>query len=200
MSAANSRTTSWCAPPAAVKRRITPHCSSRFHAVAEATALHEVSLFPGDPGKSPGCVKAKGGGAIAGAKIVEAPKGVPGSYSFEAMIPWSAFGEAARTRVGMRAALRYYDGDGRAIKTVIGTSTEVPPGDLPRLPIEAEQSLEDGLLKEKRSPHLRRTIASPTSPAMPCSSGSWSTIAILLVLGPHFREGKEYYFADLGST
>jgi len=161
-------------------------------------SLHEVSLFPGDPGKAPGCVKAKGGGAIAGAKIVEAPKGVPGSYSFEAMIPWSTFGEAARTRVGMRAALRYYDGDGRAIKTILGTSTEVPPGDLPRLAIEAEQSLEDGLLKEK-------SISSPPSHdrfADVAGDGMLERIAVydryLVVLGPHFREGKEYYFSDIG--
>src|SRR6185436_2418930 len=62
-------------------------------------AVHEVNLFPGDPGKTSGCIRRKGGGAVAGAKIVEAPKGVPGQYTFEAQIPWSSFAEAARTRV-----------------------------------------------------------------------------------------------------
>jgi phosphoserine phosphatase len=160
--------------------------------------VHEINLFPGDPGKTAGCVRRKGGGAVAGAKIVEAPKGVPGQYTFEAQIPWSAFAEAARTRVGMRAALRYFDGDGRAVKTILGTSTDVSGSDLPRLPIEAEQSLEDGLLKEKG-------ITTPPSHdrfADVAGDGMVERVAVydryVAVLGPHFREGKEYYFADLG--
>ena len=160
-------------------------------------AVHEVNLFPGDPGKTAGAVKRKGGGAVAGAKIVEAPK-PPGAYTFEAQIPWNAFAEAARTRVGMRAALRYYDGDGRSVKTIIGTSTDVPGADLPRFAIESEQSLEDGLLKEKG-------ITSPPSHdrfADVAGDGMLERVTVydryLAILGPHFREGKEYYFADLG--
>src|SRR5262249_48967098 len=161
-------------------------------------SVHEINLFPGDPGKSAGCIRRKGGGAVPGAKIVEAPKGVVGQYTFEAQIPWSAFAEAARTRVGMRAALRYYDGDGRAVKTIIGTSTDVPGSDLPRLPIEAEQSLEDGLLKEKgiTTPPSQDRFADVAGDAM------LERVAVydryIAILGPHFREGKEYYFADLG--
>jgi hypothetical protein len=161
-------------------------------------AVHEVNLFPGDPGKTAGCIRRKGGAAVAGAKIVEAPKGVPGQYTFEAQIPWTSFAEAARTRVGMRAALRYYDGDGRAAKTILGTSTDVPGSDLPRLPIEAEQSLEDGLLREKG-------ITTPPSHdrfADVAGDGMVERVTVydryLAILGPHFREGKEYYFADLG--
>src|SRR6185503_1201687 len=160
-------------------------------------ALHEVDLFPGDPGKAAGCVKMKGA-PVTGAKIIEAPRGVLGQYSFEAIIPWKTFPEAARVRVGLRAALRYYDGDGRNIKAIIGTSTDVPPADLPRLAIDAEQSLEDGLLKEKR-------ITSPPSYdrfADVAGDSMLKRIVVydryLAVLGPHFREGKEYYVAELG--
>jgi P-type Ca2+ transporter type 2C len=158
---------------------------------------HEVDLFPGDPGKAAGCVKMKGA-QVAGAKIVEAPRGVPGQYSFEAVIPWKTFPEAERVRVGLRAALRYYDGDGQRIKAIVSTSTEVPPADLPRLAIEAEQSLEDGLLKEKR-------ITSPPSHdkfADLFGDGMVERVAVydryLVVLGPRYREGREYYFTDLG--
>jgi Ca2+-transporting ATPase len=160
--------------------------------------LHEVELFPGDPGKAPGCVKMKGRGALPGAKIVEAPKGVPSLYSFEAAIPWSSFPEAARTRVGLRAALRYYDGDGRAVQAVLGTSTDVAPADLPRFAIDAEQSLEDGLLREKRitSPPFRDRVADVAG------DGMLERVAVydryMVILGPHFRGGREYYFADLG--
>ena len=159
--------------------------------------LHEVDLFPGDPGKAAGCVKMKGA-PVVGAKIIEAPRGVPGQYSFEAVIPWKTFPEAARFRVGLRGALRYYDGDGRSIKAIISTSTDVSPGDLPRLAIDAEQSLEDGLLKEKRitSPPVHDKFADLFG------DGMVERIAVydryLVVLGPRYREGREYYFNDLG--
>ncbi len=52
-----------------------------------------------------------------------------------------------RLRVGLRGALKYYDGNGR-IQNVLSTSTDVVPPDLPRLSTEPEQSLADGLLKE----------------------------------------------------
>jgi Ca2+-transporting ATPase len=158
---------------------------------------HEVDLFPGDPGKAAGCVKMRGA-PVTGAKIVEAPRGVPGQYSFEAIIPWKTFPEAERVRVGLRAALRYYDGDGRSIKAIVSTSTEVPPGDLPRLAIDAEQSLEDGLLKEKRitSPPVHDKFADLFG------DGMLERVAVydryLVVLGPRYREGREYYFTDLG--
>jgi hypothetical protein len=169
-----------------------------FPRPAGGYSLHEVELFPGDPGRARGCVKMKGGGVVPGAKIVEAPRAVTGFYSFEASIPWSAFPEAARTRVGLRAALRYYDADGKAIHAVLGTSTDVAPGDLPRFAIDVEQSLEDGLLREKRitSPPFHDRVADVSG------DGMLERVAVydryLVVLGPHFRTGKEYYFADLG--
>lgn len=159
--------------------------------------LHEVDLFPGDPGKAAGCVKMKGA-PVSGAKIVEAPRGVPGQYSFEAIIPWKVFPEAERVRVGLRAALRYYDGDGRSTKAVISTSTDVPASELPRLAIDAEQSLEDGLLKEKRitSPPVHDKFADLFG------DGMVERVAVydryLVVLGPRYRGGREYYFNDLG--
>lgn len=161
-------------------------------------ASHEVDLYAGDPGKVAGCVKAKGGGAIAGAKLVEAPKPAPGGYTFEAQIPWSAFPEAARTRVGLRGALRYHDTDGGPIDAVVGTATDVAPQDLPRFPVESEQALDDGLLRDKGivAPPLYDRIGDVAGDAMNerlLVYDRW-----LVVLGPHYRDGKEYYFTDLG--
>jgi P-type Ca2+ transporter type 2C len=167
-----------------------------FPKPAGGFALHEIELYPGDPGKIAGCVKRKGGGPVAGARIVEAPKGVPGVMTFEALIPWRTFAEAALVRAGLRGALRYYDGDGR-IQNVLSTSTEVTPVDLPRLPIEPEQSLADGLLKERGITH------GPTHDRYADVAGDAMLERVLVfdrylvVLGPHFRQGKEYYFADL---
>ena len=84
-------------------------------------ATHEVGLYPGAPGKSAGLVK-MGGSAVSGAKLVEAPTAK--GYAIEATIPWSAFPEAARTRVGLRAAVRLTDADAvGSVKAVIATAT-----------------------------------------------------------------------------
>jgi hypothetical protein len=69
---------------------------------------------------------------------------------------------------------------------------------LPRLPIDAEQSLEDGLIKEKgiAVPSTHDRIADVAGDAM-----LERVIVVdryMAILGPHFRAGKEYYFADLG--
>lgn len=81
---------------------------------------YAVELYPGQPGKVAGVIKVKGA-AVGQSKIVEAPtdKGL----SVEAQIPWSAFPEAARTRVGLRATITYTDADAAGnVKAVIGTS------------------------------------------------------------------------------
>ncbi len=160
-------------------------------------AMHEISLYPGEPGRSAGCVKHRGGSAIPGAKLVEAPKNAPGMMGLEVAIPWRAFPEAATVRAGLRGALRYYDGDGRAARNILGTSTDVPAADLPRLPMEAEQSLEAGLVKEKG------LSAGPSHDryADVAGDGMYERIMVfgryLVILGPHYRNGTEYYFADL---
>lgn len=165
-----------------------PHASS-------GPTTHEIALFPGDPGKLPGCVKNAAGNPIAGAKIVEAPKA--DGYSFEATIPWSAFPEAAKTRVALRGGLRYHDNDGSGIERVVGNHE----GDrLLPLPTEPEQSLKEGLLREWSLPDAPAydVIADITGDGMHervLVHDKW-----LVVLGPHFREGKEYFFSDLGAS
>jgi hypothetical protein len=161
-------------------------------------SLYEVEIHPGVPGRVGGCAVLKGGHLLAAAKVIEAAKPVPGGLTFEARIPWSTFPEAARTRVGLRGALRYVDADGASTpKLIVGTSTDVPSQDLPRLPIDVEQSLEDGLLHEKglTVPQIERfgDVA---------GDESIERVAVydrfLVVLGPHYRKGTEYYFGDLG--
>src|SRR6186713_3276339 len=70
---------------------------------------YELELYPGNPGKVAGVVKLKGS-ALTSAKIVEAPS--EGGLHVEAQIPWSAFADAAKVRVGLRAAVTYTDADG----------------------------------------------------------------------------------------
>jgi len=70
---------------------------------------YEVDLYPGNPGKVAGVVKLKGS-ALGNAKIVEAPS--DGGLHVEAQIPWSVFPDAAKVRVGLRAAVTYTDARG----------------------------------------------------------------------------------------
>lgn len=157
---------------------------------------YEIGLFPGDPGKSPGLVKVKGS-ALASAKLVEAP--TEKGYDIEASIPWSAFPEAARTRVGLRAAVRFTDADSPgSVKAVIATSGAVSGKALPPLPFSAEEGLDDYLTKEKGlGSNPQREAYGNVS-----GDGMLERVAVfgpfLAIVGPGFRGGKEFYVGELG--
>ena len=166
----------------------------------EAASLTiELLLFPGDPGNVAGVVKRRGGPELAGSTLVEAPHPKGGGYSFEAKIPWTSLPELERTRVGLKGAMRFHDSDGRGIEGVVGTAGESPADSLPRLPIEAELSLEDTFVKEKHpagAPSLD-VVVDVAGDAFKERVIVWDRW--VLVLGPHYREGKQFLFADLGA-
>jgi hypothetical protein len=158
--------------------------------------LHEIDLYPGDPGKSAAAVRRKGAN-VPGAKIVEAPS--KGGYTIEAQIPWSAFPQAANVRVGLRAALRFTDADAPgAIKAVVATSTASNAAGLPPLPLESEQGLDAALIRGKglsRKPHKRAfgNVAGDGLLELVAIYGTYLTI-----VGPGYRSGKQFYFGELG--
>jgi hypothetical protein len=159
-------------------------------------ATYEVELFPGDPGKSPGRAVLRGA-AIAGAKVIEAPR--EGGWSLEAQIPWSAFPEAATVRVGLRGGLFVSDADhGAAIESVVGTAPSMRSASLPALATEPEQGLAEGLLRDKGLSDTPQCnlLVDVVGDAM------LERVLVfdryLVVLGPTYRGGKEYYFSDLG--
>jgi len=156
---------------------------------------YELDLYPGNPGKVAGVVKLKGA-TISSAKIVEAPS--QGGLHVEAQIPWSAFPDAAKLRVGMRAAVSYTDADGSgSISGVISTAAGRSGKALPPFLLEAEEGLESQLLKPKN-------LVNPSREAFGnvWGDGMFERIAVfgssLAIVGPHYRDGKEFYFADLG--
>ncbi len=156
---------------------------------------YDVELFPGSPGKVAGAVKLKGS-AVSGAKIVEAPR--EGGLNVEAQIPWSAFPEAAKVRVGLRAAVTYSDFDGSSSPSaVISTATGRSGKALPSFLLEAEEGLESQLLRPKNIVNASREAFGNVS-----GDGMLERVAVfgdsLAIVGPHYRGGKEYYFADLG--
>jgi hypothetical protein len=157
----------------------------------------EVVVAPGDPGKTAAAVKKSDGSAIAGAKAVEAERA--GGWTMEAKIPWAAFPAAQTTRVGLRAGVFVDDSDAASIDATVSNATGAGHGSLPLWPLEAEQALTAGLLKEKNLLAKRPThdlyvnVHGDSMQERVLVYDRW-----LVVLGPRFRKGTEYFYADLG--
>ncbi|MBN1608145.1 MAG: hypothetical protein JW940_16045 [Polyangiaceae bacterium] len=159
--------------------------------------MRQLQLYPGHPGKRAGRVKLDGG-PVAGSKIVEAPDDE--GFTLEASIPWRAFPEARRVRVGLRGALRYADADsGKGVQVVIGTSRETSGKAMPPILSEPEQGLYVSLIQPKGLP------ATPTFQRFGAVSGSplLERVAVfggfLTIAGPGYRGGSEFYYAELGT-
>ncbi len=159
--------------------------------------VDEVNLYPGDPGKTPGSARTKDGAAIPSARVVEAPRS--GGWSLEASIPWAAFPQAKLVRVGLRGALFVHDADSSTtVKSVVGTAPSAAYASLPSVNTEPEQSLFDGLIREKNlrgAPryNLLADVAGDAMKERVLVFDRW-----LVVLGSSFRKGSEYYYGDLG--
>lgn len=159
--------------------------------------VYEVKLFAGKPGEVAGRVQAVGLGAVQGAELVEAP--ARDGYTFEAKVPWTLFPPAATNRLKIRAAIRYYDGDGRSITTVIGTSPKGRAADMPMLALAPDQSVQQGLVRDKS------IVGAPSVDVIADVAGDAMKERVLLydryvvVYGPRFRKGTEYFWADLGA-
>lgn len=163
---------------------------------------YDVGFYPGKPGESSGAVKWLAGPSrgqeIAGAKLVEMD--VKGGVSIEAAIPWSTFPEARTMRVGLRAALRYHDGDGSAVRGVIGTGAGSVdhPGDLPALPTAAEQSVIDGLLAQK---NLVGTAPKIDVFADVTGDERKERISVFgkffTICGPGYRGGRQFFWREV---
>jgi hypothetical protein len=157
---------------------------------------YEVQLFPGNPGKTPGVVKLRGQ-TLAGAKLVEAP--TDKGYEIEALIPWAAFPEAAKTRVGLRATVTLTDSDSPgSVKAVIGTSNVRSGKGMPPLMLSTEAGLDAALLKPKGlgSFPAREVVGNVAG------DGMFEKVAIygpyLTITGPRFRGGQEFYYGEIG--
>jgi hypothetical protein len=155
-----------------------------------------ITLVPGVPGKSAGKATSKGED-VKNAKVVEAPR--KNGWTLEAKIPWASIEGASSLRVGLRGGLFVHDVDGGgSVEAVVGTHTSQDASGLPALVTTPEQSLKDGLIKDKKlseKPDFQAT-------ANVVGDGMKERVLIhdkfLVVLGPTFRKGKEYYFADMG--
>ena len=158
---------------------------------AGGTKTSVFHLFPGVRGKAGGVVKRRGGGAVAGAKLVEAQdkKGL----SIEARIPWARVTGASKVRSGLKANLKYVDSDSPgSVSAIVGTSRSPVP-----LLLENEQGLRKNLLDPK-SLGLK-----PARSAYGNVSGGskYERVSVygryLTIVGFDYRKGKQFFFKDL---
>ncbi len=163
---------------------------------------YEIGLWPGTPGSAPGAVKwtsgPNAGQKVAGAKIVE--NDVKGGTTIEATVPWSSFPEAENVRVGMRGAFRWHDGDGTTIAGVLGTGggTVEKPGELPALPIAAEQAVLEGLLEQKGLAGTKPKIDVYADVA---GDGRKERVSVFgrffTICGPGYRKGHQFFWREV---
>ncbi len=167
-----------------------------------ALAAYEIGFWPGTPGSAPGAVKwtagPNAGQKVAGARLVE--NDVKGGVTFEATIPWSSFPEAQTTRVGMRAAFRYHDGDGSRVSGVLATGrgSVERPGDLPALPIPAEQAVLEGLLEQKGLAGTKPKIDVYADVAGDDRKERISVFGrFFTICGPGYRKGHQFFWREV---
>ena len=168
-----------------------------FPKAAGGYVSYEVRVFAGVPGKSKGAVKTASGKPIAGSKVVEATKGK--ELHVEVQIPWTAFPQAKKIRVGLRGAVQYVDVDSPGkVKAIVGTASG-SGSSLPPVRMENEQGLNRALLKPKGLGNR------PTKAILADVHGSSELEQVALyrsyitILGGSYRNGKEFFYKDLNA-
>lgn len=163
---------------------------------------YDVAIYPGKPGEAVGAVVhgsgPRKGKEIAGARVVEAP--AEHGLTFEAMIPWATFDAARTQRVGLRAALRWVDGDGKKVQAVVGTGKgdRANPSALPPLPTTAEIAVVEGLLGPKGMSDTPPTLDLYADVAGDAMRERVSVFGrFFTICGPHYRHGEQFFFREL---
>lgn len=161
--------------------------------------LASFRLYPGVPGKSRAEVKDKAGRKVSGSKIVEAPKS--NGYTLEAHIPWKAVPQSSTVRVGYRGGLFVHDADrSTRADTIVGTADSQSYRELPPISTMCELALGSGLLRQ------RNIKKAPLFNLMADVVGDQLLERVLVydrfivVLGPGYRDGEQYYYRDLGTS
>lgn len=169
-------------------RRFTPDEDyATLTVAAPGGGAAEISFFPGKPGEMAGVVRIHGRN-VPGAKIVEAEK--DNGYTFEAVLPWGAFAPST-VHVGIKGFAAFHDGT----RAVVATSS-----DMAALPTAPEQALAEMFLQPKNllgtTPKFE-LLADIAGDAMKERIDVYDRY--LTIVGPGYREGKEFFYRDLGA-
>ncbi len=158
--------------------------------------VYPIELFPGVAGSRRAQAKSRGR-RISGARIVEAPNA--GGYTLEARIPWSSVPRSKQVRLGYRAAVFVHDADRSRVETVIGSANTRSYRSLPPLSTELELSLGSGLLRRMNLtlPPRYNLIADVVGDKRHERVLIYGRF--LIVLGPGYRSGNQYFYRDLGA-
>jgi hypothetical protein len=165
----------------------------------------ELSFFAGKPGESAGVVRAHVHGLgdtwrdVPGAKIIEAENDK--GYTFEAQIPWSAVAPPT-IRVGLRGVASFHAPASGGTRTILATGNgdAQSPSDMPALPTQSEEALIENFLVPKgllaTAPKFE-LLADIRGDAMKERVAVYDRF--LTVVGPNYRDGREFFYRDLGS-
>ncbi len=161
--------------------------------------VHSIRLFPGVAGKSRASARTGAGRAIDGARVVEAA--VDGGWTLEAAIPWKTIPRSDTVRVGYRGALVIHDADasGRE-ESAVASADSIAYASLPPLSTESELSLGNGLLREKGLTALPQFNLMADAVGDKLQERVLVYDRYLVVLGPGYREGQQYFYRDLGTS
>ena len=176
-------------------RRFTPdEDHATLDLVAPGGAPVEVTFFPGKPGDVAGVVRMHGRG-VPGAKIVEAEK--DNGYTFEASIPWGALAPPT-VHVGFRGVGALHDGTRAVIATGNGDASS--PREMPPVLTAPEEALAESFLAPNKllgvAPKFE-LLADVAGDAMKERVAVYDHY--VTVVGPDYREGKEFFYRDVGS-
>jgi len=154
----------------------------------------EIAFYPGKPGETAGVVRSRGRD-VPGAKIIEAESDK--GYTFEAQVPWSAVAPPT-IRVGLRGVARFFDGKGAILAS--GNGDAQSPNDMPALPTQSEEALIEEFLVPKgllaTTPKFE-LLVDIRGDAMKERVAVYDRY--LTIVGPNYRDGKEFFYRDLGS-
>lgn len=158
--------------------------------VPTSNKTYRVDVYPGDPGKLPGVVKVDGR-VVKEAEAVENPQA--DGFFLEARLPWSALPEVARVRVGLRGQLQYTDASapGRVRAVVAQGRGQI------FFTLESETGLIQALLEPKSLGLEPARVVHGNVAGGP----ELERVAIyghfLSIVGPGYRDGKQFYFNEL---
>ena len=160
----------------------------------EKGKTYTIDVYPGVPGKSPALVKVDGH-TVANAEAVENP--TDDGFLLEAKLPLSALTALKKMGVGWRGVLSYYDANAVGSVRAVYSNGSGQGSSMPPLTTEAETGLIEALLQPKGLSLVpdREVYGELTAEGGPEKVALYGHF--LSIVGPGYKQGKQFYFNEL---